>query len=44
MAGAVAAAGMAVARAQYHEGHDETVGDDGDSDGGDSDEGAGLAA
>ena len=39
VAGAVAAAGMAVARAQYHEGHDETVGDDGDSD-----EDAGLAA
>ena len=42
VAGAVAAAGMAVARAQYHV--DETVGDDGDSDGGDSDDDAGLAA
>ena len=36
VAGAVAAAGMAVARAQYHgKGVDETVGDDGDSDGDD---------
>ena len=42
MAGAVAAAGMAVARAQYNV--DDTVGDDGDSAGGGSDDDAGLAA
>ena len=42
VAGAVAAAGMAVARAQYNV--DDTVGDDGDSAGGGSDDDAGLAA